>query len=228
VSDGEIFQHILKAKRGSARLNNHEFEVHHGGGERIDQSALARILDERIVCVIVDSDMQSPSDGISEKVRRLSRVLQEADWAFAHVLVLPCRESENILTDDVFSALPVRFGKEHTLESLLAIEEQEALSNTEYSERFWLFFDMKRGIDVATLGDLAPSTKVWILGKLAMAGSPDTVEGFGERISASLLSSGDALGRLRAAVQTRRFDVVFGSVFDHALWVGLAARRQFA
>ena len=166
-SDGQFYTYLLDALRPLFKAPRLSFDlIHGGGGDDIPSVFGIELKNGKALCCIVDSDFGFPSSPKSSKFHKISTAVKDADWKFAVVMVLPCREVENLIPISVIHSLQCATERRATVKMLLAIELHEQRSGISPNEAFWLYFDAKHGLTFEGIEKLPEAERDWIFASL--------------------------------------------------------------
>ena len=228
-SDGGLYSLILQALRFASKANPINWELFHGAGDRLSAVFEAKIAERRVACAIIDTDYDAPRTQAPAKAQQLRAIAQGLKWPHFTVTVLPCREAENLIPLDVVVLLPSAVERQETVNILQSIEALEDRKELPASDRFWLHFDIKQGMNATRVKKLNAEDRAWIEARLDMAGldlSKASILGFGERVITQLLESNQACAEIRNAVSTKRWRESFAASFSELMWMCLAPRKK--
>lgn len=227
--DERVYSTIFTVREMRPAGHPVKFSASHGGGARTAPTDQA-ITQNRVVVSILDSDRVAPVQPPFQAAKFLSG-LKDPEWPLLFVSELPCAELENVLPLEMYiSCFFNTIGSATRL--LLTIAEAEELALSPASERYWLFFDVKKGASRTEIesGPYEPEVKDWLRGKLCLSGltAPDAeIGGFGKEAMKRLQEKTTFERELRGHVQTNRWREVFAGFFHGLYWLFIAARPEF-
>jgi hypothetical protein len=230
ASDGILYKHMLRWLAETLSIPVRPPIIVHGGGSRISKVFEEYVDDGRNVCVISDSDKDSARSPDSIKLRKLKNLPINKHWPIAVVLVPNCREVENIIPYEIARSLvkdPIQ------LSSILALEciqRAEASLKIAACDHFWLFFDIKKGLNDRSLRKIkCEYARPWLEEKIRLANlKPEefSIAGFGDNIVNQVFASGRATNDLRKIFKAADWWKTFGSFSHDLMWTCLAKPRQ--
>ena len=217
-TDRELYTFILNEIKRSAGLLSYRADVRHGGGEGIVGVFRRLIADRRIVVALLDEDKKSPHHPTSLKAKRLRHASDS--YVLSDVICPPCHEVENLIPNNIVFSLPCAVGCAWT--SLFAsIEASEAGATTATADRYWLYFDIKRGLTPGRLAGIPNPSRGWIMNKLAPVQLPNSDEndnGFGSNVVSALFESAGSLAAFRRELARRDWKDHFFPSFLNVIW----------
>jgi len=221
ASDGDFFGHILDRCRRKMGLKQLHYEIRHGGGTNIIRESSRLLVEKRVFCVIIDSDKLSPHCGPSSVAKSVKRELAEQTCAAA-LLVLPCRDVENLLPIDLIEKHNIC--PEYDFELFRKLERLH--ENREYDdvkESPLIYFDMKEGLSLKKIGGMSensPSRK-WL--EVAFREKDErpisSISGFGDNLLTEFRKNGVAMSEFLARTQENEWWHHFAGIFCQALWI---------
>jgi hypothetical protein len=229
-TDGKFYTLVFQALRKVLRIGPLNWEVMHGGGDRLPAVFQSKITEKRVLCVVVDSDCEAPRSSPGAKVKQLRAIATELNWAHANVVALQCREVENLIPLDLVQRMGSAQERASAIAVLRAVAEKEQRAQVEPGDRYWLYFDIKNGVTPGSLKKLAESELAWVEKKLSMVGlKPDsaTIDGFGDRVIRQLLSSNALCAELVKEIGKRSWTDTFAESFEELLWMCVGRTRKF-
>jgi hypothetical protein len=200
----------------------------HGGGADLITVFEEQIKRERIVCGIVDTDRYSPDSGTAPKLESLKRIANQLNWPLAFAISPPCREAENCLPMELM--MSVQSGKTNgDNKYYLRVSEHEIACGQDSCRAFWLFVDLKEGLNNETLAKISEAKdQAWLKEKLAIAGidiEKESISGFGSRVFDQLAAHGQHLAQLRSLTRCHAWRDVFSEFVDLLVWIFAGGRR---
>ncbi|GEM_PF-4633232 len=207
------------------------FEAIHGGGQNMLRVIDAKMEEKRIVVAIFDSDLKAP---VSPRTKQaiIDKFVTQRAWPLLSCLLTPCAEAENFLNVRVLSAVDARISSSRSVSILCEISYAEEQLRVPPGERFELFFDMKRGLDIsksATSGH--PETAEWITAKVNLAQSmaeEAAIAGFGDNILRRTLDSNAAMAEFSRSIRSKDWQDVFGPFVQRLRWLFIAPGQKRA
>lgn len=226
-SDGLMYKFILECLKPLHQCKNLSFDILHGGGDRITKVFEEQLASGRMIACVVDSDRCAPCNAPPTKVVRLRRAAEEAGSSFTFVCNTPGREVENFIPLSVYLELKSDFDKGSS-KNLLRIQKDE--HPIDELDRFWFFFDVKKGICSDDLPKiLDDGWRSWIETRLSLTLNDledFRIAGFGEKVLAHFLDSQAHLAKFHDTLKTNEWRLVFWAFFDQLLWILFGGRRQ--
>lgn len=225
-ADGFIYEFIINSTKDILGLSSVNFELQHGGGDDIDKVVAYHVGKKRIVYSVIDSDRDSPNGIVSGKLRRLENLGDK--WPLAFVDHAPCRELENILPEELIFSIPS--GKFNQTNKILQnIIEKEDNNKCYCKERYHLYFDFKKGINIEIYKTLSESDKKWVKDKLSLVSNEVMeltipISGYGENIVEQIRSNGQHTSMLRSLIRQNRWIELFSDFVSDLGWVFVANR----
>jgi hypothetical protein len=230
VTDGAIYDYFLRSLRYKAGVPAGTWELIHGGGERALFVAASKVRDRRVVCVIVDSDSDSPPRQELAKVVKMRSMVDDQGWPLCWVMPTPCREIENLIPLDLVAELDSAVGRPDAIAAMRRVGEHEEAQKLEAESRYWLYFDVKNGVDSRRLSRMSCEDRSWVEQKLMILDvdlSNFEIKGFGDRVIALVVNSNEWLSSLRDHAHRSQWWGVFGEFLVMAMWVTVAPKRQY-
>ncbi|MET3646143.1 hypothetical protein [Phyllobacterium ifriqiyense] len=218
-SDGQFYENLFKgiiAKIGNVQIG---LEMSNGGGENTSRVFKEKISDRRLVVMIADSDKSAPSFDIPAKISKAKLMAEQAVWPLTEVICLPCREVENLVPLHLVEKLRCSQGRGVEISSLHRIQTAEDKAGIPVHHQLWMYYDLKRG---------APEDRSeWLETKLRMGGHA-SYQGFGNQMMTQFVADEAIKKEFRQYVKKDHWWNTFGIIFERALWMVVAANRQFA
>lgn len=227
--DATIYRAIFQAHAARPAGYPVNFDPEHGGGARIVRATDAKIAQRKIVCTVLDSDRRAPIENTGKLGSFLSE-LSDPSWPLLFAFELPCMEIENCASIEMYQSV---FGSTHgeTISILMRIDEAEDALGVQYSERFWLFFDVKKGLGTGEMeGDCDRDIRAWIDSRIKISGGASQtarIAGFGRDAIQRLLNSRRFHVDLGGLVKSARWQYVFGQVMSEIYWILIAPMPQY-
>ena len=229
-TDGEIYKLLLKRLHSRLGIPSPQFDVDHGGGSSLLTIFRMRVKDQRIVAAIFDSDMKHPDPKAYDKANEFSGIQAAAKWPFCFWFTPPCHEVENIIPLDVIRVTKY-LDQCGSLETLLKISDIEKENGELLNNRFWLFFDTKKGLNPDIYEKLpSEAAKNWVREKMELCGldpSADVLVGFGERIVPILMAEKYAVANLGEEIKRKAWLDVFREFLEDIMWVLAGGKRIY-
>lgn len=229
--DGLLYGELLKAHHDLHKCPIPAYEPMHGGGADLTAVFDAQISRKRIVCGVVDTDRYSPISASKAKFTSLTKIAEKRAWPFAFSASPPCREAENCVPMEVMLGLPSGQGNADR-EVYLNIAKQEEALKINCMEGFWLFVDLKDGIDPERSAKITdPAERDWIDVKLSVVTKKletARIAGFGDKVFDQIADSNELLAELRRATRCKEWRNVFVEFLDFLLWIFAGGRRSIA
>ncbi|MGQ3214794.1 hypothetical protein [Shinella sp.] len=224
-ADGKLYVALARACRSKIGAPQVSLDVRHGGGER-SKHVLLKLAEEQRICVLVsDSDCKLPKQGVPAKILSYRRAVSDVGWLLAWVDFIPCREIENLIPLEVVEALPCGVDRANHIASLKKLASQEESDGIPVDERFWWFYDLKKGVDLVQLEKVTPDhIREWTIGKMAL--SPCTYVGVSETLVSQLLDHKTQLPAFLGLVKKPDWWRYFGRVISMLMWIGFAPAMQ--
>ena len=227
-SDGQMLGYIFNNISDLLDVPPPSYDDCHGGGDDLPKVFRKHIELKHIVCAIVDSDRKSPFDAPSHKTLALKQIVDSHAWPFCFASELPCHEVENLLPLETFRKIPnMKVGH---LDLLQKITDKEHMLNHRSEPNFWLYFDIKLGLDPRSLNETwSEETRSWLTSKLKLLGtSPiqSTIPGHGSKLIERAFSNNACTSAIRQAIRSKEWQVVFSGFFLHFMWIFACASRQ--
>jgi hypothetical protein len=226
-NDGDMLKLILSETRRRHLISSYDYLLLHGGGADIAACLRVEIPEQRVIVSVVDSDRVAPCDTSSATKRNLDREAAKQTFV-GMVCETPCKEAENYIPLGILNAHSQRLCPEYAylneLEQL--VEGQSVLGP---SDCFWLFFDLKRGVEAGKLGavSIIPVAD-WLRQKYQLGDdgfSDIQITGFGDGILRQFLSCGEAVKDFVAFMKTAYWRTHFGDFFDLIYWYFVAEKK---
>lgn len=182
TNDGAFISLILNSIKKRYPVKTLKINISHGGGGNIKQN-FERLIDDRyIVCCITDSDRNSPHDTISSTAKEVLRIHNKINFAGC-LVILENREIENFIPLDIISHNSL-FPQYEDFTKLYKILDNQTI--LEKLDCFWLFFDIKKGVDGKKISGLTNNeTRKWLNDKIKIISSSIetiNISGFGDRL----------------------------------------------
>lgn len=211
-TDGKIISYILQEYARRSNFFPLSFELANGGGEAINHNFSHHLEQNRICVCVIDSDYDSPIDNCKIKERKCRSIFESLRSCIGCMVVLPCREIENMMPLEVFDLV---FPGVRLRNIILKIETEESRCN-EATIPYKYYVDLKYGIRHERINGLAHEHSVsWIEQKLNLAGFDHRTiyeVGYGEHIIQNILASNAALNQINKSIQSHAWRQHFGSI----------------
>jgi hypothetical protein len=226
--DGLLYGELINAHYDLHHCPFPSYEAMHGGGADIGAVFVEQIRRQRIVCGIVDTDRSSPDSTSMTKLDALGRIARQMNWPLAFAATPPCREAENCLPIDLMMSL--QSGKTNPSNShYLKIADHEASEGYDISRSFWLFVDLKEGLNKESINKLTdPKDREWLSEKLTTIGIDielETLSGFGSKVFDQLATHNQHIAELRRTTRCTAWREIFSEFLDFLLWIFVGGRR---
>lgn len=230
ITDGAFYAFLFSNLRDVIGVPSVSCEWLHGGGERTLDVARNRVRDGRIVTVIVDTDAHSPACPRPEKLRSLELLASQERWPLIFVHPTPCKETENLIPLDVVEMLEGAADRANELQFLRNIQDGERAERAEPRTAYWLYFDIKNGVDHLYVAGLHAAAKEWTASKISYArltSEEFDFGGFGNHVVPQVMRQNALSARLRDCVRRRDWLHVFGEFIAEVMWPCVCGVRQF-
>lgn len=230
-TDGKIYHAILNGARNLAGAPLLNWEASHGGGERTITVAEEKANERRIVCVVIDTDRDAPSERPVPKIERVERIATETSWPLLFGMHPSCREVENLVPYEIVSQLASATPVSSTLKALDKIRHHESRSKCPAHDAFWLYFDLKEGFKEEIFEKLKdPEALAWLSRKVAVLQGKRGIgdhRGFGKNVIDQVLSDEKSMRELIRHLGADSWWGAFGSYISKLMWICAAAPRQY-
>lgn len=231
-ADGELYGHVLREVRRVTKVPSFSYDPIHGGGSKTHRVFEREIGKRRVVVCVVDHDRLAPMDRMSATARKVVGIYErrnladpESNQCFIGLGIETVgREAENIIPYGLFRYME-NYRNQENFEKLDSIvKEREGITE---DKNFWLYFDVKNGLNGAKLsalygdGNVSLETITWICDRTGCnVNSIDEVhiDGFGKNVIAEFLSSPRALSGFHKFVRTEYWRRLFVMFFEKLLW----------
>jgi hypothetical protein len=230
ISDGGFYAFLFANLKDIMGVPSIQCEWLHGGGARTIDVARNRVRDRRIVTVVVDTDVFSPMCVEPSKIAELRSIAADEAWPLIFICPTPCKETENLIPLEIVTMLDCAGGRNAEIGTLISIDAKERKAKAEVREAYWLYFDVKKGVDHLYVAGLHAEAKAWTLTKLKHANiGPDDFEiaGFGNHVVPQLIRENAASARLRDCIRRRDWLHLFGDFIADTMWPCVGGTRQF-
>jgi hypothetical protein len=110
----------------------------------------------------------------------------------------------------------------------LRVKNGELAQGHSEAEGYWLFFDIKEGLQTAKYSAMLPDEQAWIRSKLQFAAvDPELydVGGYGERVIRQVLAENKFLQDLRSMTRRVSWRLVFAGFLEELIWVLASTSR---
>jgi len=158
AGDARFYEHVARAHVAHEKLSGIEIRCsRRGGGGSSTEDQLDAAAQERLVVCIVDSDRDWPDASDGQTARKVLQVLERlrADHPAVEVLVLPCREIENLIPGSlVLDALPSN--TDATLRSRIADASEAGVLGR---DELFHYLDIKKGMSLCDVLGSQPEAK---------------------------------------------------------------------
>lgn len=222
TNDGWLYASLIDYSRGRLHRLNAGVDLFHGGGSSVRQVLSHLVTQGRIVCTVIDSDRVTPLSAEGQKVIDIKNDIAKVGWPLAMILCPPCRELENLIPMEVIMQVPSGISSSGN-SVLLDIAEAEEKYGHDYSDRFWLFFDCKLGLEETDLVRFSQAERAWINGKLNLVGidvnSAWSIEGYGDKVINQIKVDNAHRASLRSAVREKIWCEGFGVFVERLAWM---------
>ncbi|WP_140385847.1 MULTISPECIES: hypothetical protein [Acetobacter] len=217
LSDGFFIQTILNnIKDRSISQSCINISLVSGNGSQVSDHAELYIKQGRIVAKMKDADVISP----------LSSIKNFFIEGFCYNFTLPCHEIENTFCEEIIEIVSEKNDESNkTLDMLKKMKRFEENN----ADRFFLFFDLKKGISKEKFDSLSNGPeKKWLFDKISKicdVNSDFQYNGFGENIWKSVKNNPSAM---RIFVRNIKSDVwlnFFFDFFQKVKWIFIASSR---
>lgn len=226
-NDGDMLELVLNEIRRRHPISSYNFLRLHGGGADIAACLRFEIPQQRVVVSVVDSDKVAPCDTTSATRRNLDR--EAARQTFVGMACeSPCKEAENFIPLSILNAHRQRICPEYgCFDALENLVTGQTVSGS--SDCFWLFFDLKRGVEADKLDTFStPPVSDWLHRKYQLGDdtfSDIQITGFGDGILRQFLNCGEAVKDFIAFMKTPYWQTHFESFFDLIYWYFAAEKK---
>lgn len=205
------------------------YVVQHGGGASTSRVALKQIDSGNIVVMSVDSDKHAPC-APDTKLDSLQRQCDSKGWPLFFFYQTPCRELENFIPIEIAARLQnCRISANFQLLLKHSVYEKNQ-KNHRQNECFWLWFDIKDGINRKKINSISNKEVLsWLSFKYNQMGldlESVEMEGFGKNFVSECLKSEEICQELRESIKKKNFLEVFGDYFENFIWIFIAAPEK--
>ena len=227
-NDGDMLELILREMRRRHPVQSYNLLRLHGGGADIATCLKIEIPHRRVVVCVVDSDKVAPCDTPSATKRKLDREAEKQTFV-GMVCETPCKEAENYIPLDTLKRHKKRICPEYVcFDELENLVKGQTVAGT--SDCFWLFFDLKRGVEADKLDTFtAPPIADWLHERYQLHDNKFSdvhITGFGDAILRQFLNCGEAVKDFIAFMKTPYWQTHFADFFDLIYWYFAAENRS--
>lgn len=227
--DISVYKQIFTREENRPGSYPVSFDPIHGGGGRIAFASQAAISNHRIVCVILDTDRVAPQH-FTQKLDLFKADLTDPAWPLLFAYELSCAELENVVPLEIY-ADEFRLTHANTIATLLKIDDEETRTQVPYDERFWLYFDVKRGLrEAGVISVASDDARKWVLSKISSSsviGEAFELPGFGAGAMRRLLARNDFQAMLRDKISSGRWQYVFSGIINAVYWILISPKVQY-
>ena len=234
---GVIFHEVAKI---TSNIPTVSFELVHGGGANTARVFRQQVEKGRIAVCIVDHDRMAPMDRRSNTAKSVINYHNRRNGNLGSnnqcYIGLACetvgREVENWIPYRLLRQLPNVSDQNgiSDLDTLFLENLEEDVDNC-----FWLYFDIKKGLDGSQLMDKLESKGIsetvvdWICQKIDCSKSElaeRQIRGLGEGVIKGFLKDGEALGSFHQYVRSNDWQCMFGDYLEKLVWYFVAPRQN--
>lgn len=230
TTDGKLYSilfELLRSKIGAPAIS---WEPTHGGGSRTIEIAEEKAKEKRIVCALIDTDLKSPSSNKNSKISQIERISDDLGWPLVLATTPSCREIENMIPYEIVKLLPCAASNK-SMSDIETILKYDDNTNCDLLYRFWMYFDVKDGLDGGEVEEWKNGDAVeWIKMKMSAVTANTSnlkLQGFGSNVVGQLVANGSIHGQLRRAVHSNKWWSYFGDYFSFLMWVCSSSRKNF-
>lgn len=219
-NDGDMLDVVLNETRRKHPVKSYNFQRLHGGGADIAACLRIEVPNQHVVVCVVDSDKIAPSGPSSATKRNLDREAQRQTFV-GMACETPCKEAENYIPLSILRDHRQRICPEYPcFENLTNLVDNQTVNGR--SDCFWLFFDLKRGLEAEKLSAVvAEPTSTWLRERyqLGEANFADVhISGFGDAILRQFLNCGEAVRDFVKFMRGGYWQTHFADFFDLIYW----------
>ena len=141
-TDGRFYKFVLEyeAKKNEVSISN--FDIAHGGGERIKSQLEEMAKSKRIVIFVLDQDSIVPLSDLKNRIKQLEQRLNKGNCV-GFVKYTPTHEVENFLPLSVIEKIGKKMNKSDLNKVAQLIQHQ---GSTKRGDCLWLYYDTKIGM----------------------------------------------------------------------------------
>ena len=170
------------------------FRREHGGGSSTIKRAQEALQKRELGACLLDTDRLTPYSKSNGLVREAKRLSANYDWPLFFISPLPCHEIENVIPHNVITLL--QCSPDCEWNSLgLRISDWECRNGKPPQTSFWLFLDLKNGLNSIDVEALATEEQDWIYERMAITGAKPGdswhYRGYGRSVLRLLLTNND-------------------------------------
>jgi hypothetical protein len=223
--DGVLIEAILRIVARRNRITPLHVEIDHGGGEGIVTAFAQNIAQGRFPVCVIDSDKDTPFCASPVKETKLRNCQGKSGWQFAKIVVLKCREIENLLDPDRIISLRCAVEYRHKNHIYAIVKTEKDIFG---HDSLWMYFDIKNGIRRKVIERLDGTRQSWIISKMQSIGLKydGEISGFGERVISCFLDEKTFFDSLSELVNKHSsWGPAFRPTFDMLAWYFIGGPR---
>ncbi|WP_453968542.1 hypothetical protein [Amorphus sp. MBR-141] len=224
--DGAFYEIMFEEEARAQQIGEINYRWVHGGGASCGEELKRQIEHKQISLCICDTDRIAPGAPISEILRAAERVGGSMIFV-GRVFGTPGREIENFIPLSIASKY-MDYKKSAVLSRIIRLFE--AQSEVVSGDCFWLYFDIKKGVNGADVLRICSSRDIieWVCRKYRV--SEDSLEdvdisGFGDSILSRFMSDNVSKAEFSRFMREKYWSSHFSGWFSPILWF-LSARRS--